>query len=352
MATNNIKPFATGAGANVTSQADWEALPALSSGFLSGKASSAQINKAIRQALFIASALAQYTSDKSGLDVLDDGDVPGFIAKMEAAFGEDFQPLNANLNALAGLTGVANKFPIFTGEGAMTLADLSAISAGRLIGAPKIITSSGTYTPSAGTKSIIFECVGGGGGGGGCVAASSSAHLVSAGGGAGGTAMHYVSTLASSYAISIGAGGAAGTTSGTVGGDGGTTSVGTICVATGGKGGGGGNSGAVSSSNTLVSSGGKAGAGTAGNLRQGAYESAGVAVAAFQSNVGSGGGSTPYGQGGLPTGTSTQGAIAGNSGSGYGAGGSGCASYGASGATSAVSGGAGTQGLVIVWEFA
>ncbi|SCC70146.1 tail fiber protein, partial [Kosakonia oryziphila] len=94
MATNNFKPFATGAGANVTSQADWEALSALLTGFQSGKANSAQVNKALRQATFIASALAQYTANKSGLDVLDDGDVDGFIAKMSAAFGVDFSIKN------------------------------------------------------------------------------------------------------------------------------------------------------------------------------------------------------------------------------------------------------------------
>lgn len=92
MPTNNFKPFAIGAGANVTSQADWEVLASLVSGFQSGKASSAQMNKAFRQATFVAAALAQYTADKSGLDVLDDGDVAGFVAKMSAAFAADFQP--------------------------------------------------------------------------------------------------------------------------------------------------------------------------------------------------------------------------------------------------------------------
>ena len=92
MPTNNFKPFAIGAGANVTSQADWEALASLVSGFQSGKASSAQMNKAFRQATFVAASLAQYTADKSGLDVLDDGDVAGFVSKMSAAFAADFQP--------------------------------------------------------------------------------------------------------------------------------------------------------------------------------------------------------------------------------------------------------------------
>ena len=54
MATNNFKPFATAVGANITSEADYELLSALASGFQSGKASSAQINKALRQANFVS----------------------------------------------------------------------------------------------------------------------------------------------------------------------------------------------------------------------------------------------------------------------------------------------------------
>ncbi len=127
MAKNNFKPFATAANANVTAQADWESLPALLSGFTAGKASSAQVNKAIRQASFIAAALAQYTANKSGLDVLDDGDLNGFIAKMSAAFGKDFQALDATLTALAGLATGANKLPYFTGTDTASQTDLTSV---------------------------------------------------------------------------------------------------------------------------------------------------------------------------------------------------------------------------------
>lgn len=127
MATNNFKPFATAENANVTSQADWEALPALLSGFTAGKASSAQVNKAIRQASFIAAALAQYTANKSGLDVLDDGDLNGFISKMGTAFGKDFQALDATLSALAGLATGANKLPYFTGNDTAAQTDLTSV---------------------------------------------------------------------------------------------------------------------------------------------------------------------------------------------------------------------------------
>ncbi|HCS4730951.1 TPA: tail fiber protein [Escherichia coli] len=76
---NDFKPFAIGAGANVTPQADWEALAALDTGFQSGKASSAQVNKALRQGTFVASALAQFISNKLAADVIDDGDLSGFV---------------------------------------------------------------------------------------------------------------------------------------------------------------------------------------------------------------------------------------------------------------------------------
>ena len=127
MAINNFKPFALDPNANVTSQADWEALPALLSGFTAGKASSAQVNKAIRQASFIAAALAQYTANKSMLDVLDDGDLNGFISKMGTAFGKDFQALDATLTALARLATGANKLPYFTGTDTAALTNLTSV---------------------------------------------------------------------------------------------------------------------------------------------------------------------------------------------------------------------------------
>lgn len=90
MPINDFKPFAAGPGANVTSQADWENLPALLTGFMSGKASSAQMNKAFRQASFIAAALAQFVSEKTDQDVLDDGDLPGFVEKLTAGFAAQY----------------------------------------------------------------------------------------------------------------------------------------------------------------------------------------------------------------------------------------------------------------------
>ncbi|HAU9490059.1 TPA: hypothetical protein JEY56_001509 [Escherichia coli] len=90
MAKNDFKAFATDRNANVMSQEEWEALPALLSGFTAGKASSAQVNKAIRQASFIAAALAQFVSDKTQRDVLDNGDLPGFVELLGSGFAVEY----------------------------------------------------------------------------------------------------------------------------------------------------------------------------------------------------------------------------------------------------------------------
>lgn len=84
MAINNFKAFAIDPNANVMSQAGWEALPALLSGFTSGKADSSQVNKAIRQATTIAALVGQFIAN-SGVDALDNADVNGLVTKFTNA---------------------------------------------------------------------------------------------------------------------------------------------------------------------------------------------------------------------------------------------------------------------------
>lgn len=127
MPTNDFKPFATAGGANVSTQAEYLALAALSTGWQSGKASSKEINKAVRQATFIAAALAQFVSDKGAVDVLDDGNLAGFGTNLIAALNQTSQPLDATLTALAALVGAANKLPYFNGADTAALTDLTQV---------------------------------------------------------------------------------------------------------------------------------------------------------------------------------------------------------------------------------
>lgn len=70
-----------------------------------------------------------------------------------------------------------------------------------------VFTSSGTYTPTPGTKRIRVTITGGGGGGGGCQAKSSNETFFGAGGGAGGTVITILTPTQNSYPVTIGAGG-------------------------------------------------------------------------------------------------------------------------------------------------
>ncbi|MBK4129431.1 glycine-rich domain-containing protein [Klebsiella michiganensis] len=193
MPTNDFKAFATGNGANVISQADYLALAALVSGFSSGKASSAQVNKALRQATVMANVLAQFIADSANVDVLDNG------------------------NTAAILSNLKNSMP------------------GRLMGV-QVVTSSALITKSAGAKKWRIRALGAGAGSSAAPATAAGQVSISNGGGAGAYAegIYDVSAL-SSATVTIGSGGVGGTAISPNGGDGGTTSVGTLISAPGGK---------------------------------------------------------------------------------------------------------------------
>ena len=73
MGINQFLPFATGAGANVESQTAYAADPNLPIGNQPGLASSAFNNKALRQACYIASQVAQFLVNQTGDNCNDDG---------------------------------------------------------------------------------------------------------------------------------------------------------------------------------------------------------------------------------------------------------------------------------------
>lgn len=300
MATNNFKPFAAGAAANVTSQADYEALAALITGFQSGKASSSQINKALRQGTIMASVLAQFISDSANVDVLDNGNVAAILANLKAS--------------------------------------MTALTPGRLLG-KKILASSGVYTPTIGTKSIIVEAVGGGGAGGGSATTASGQQSSGSGGASGGYVMATFTSGFSGANYIIGSGGTA-----AVGNNGGNGSATTFLTINAG-GGSGGPVGVPAAASVIAGSFG--GTATGGDINAvGSNGNSGIVYTASVALGGFGGSSKIYpGNGGASRASTGDGFPA----TGYGCGGGG-GNSGASGAARA--GGNGAQGLIIIWEYA
>ena len=85
MAANDLLPFGTAGGANVIAQAAYAALNARSTGFVSGVADSATVNKVLRQTSFTSSMVGQFSAQYAALDVLDNGDLNGYQGVFTAA---------------------------------------------------------------------------------------------------------------------------------------------------------------------------------------------------------------------------------------------------------------------------
>jgi hypothetical protein len=191
----------------------------------------------------------------------------------------------------------------------------------------RTFTSSGTYTPTAGTRAILVKLVGGGGGGAG----SNSSTVCVGGGGGGGGAESFLTTFTSTVAMTVGAGGTAGSSAN--GGNGGTTSFGSYLSATGGTGGtmGSGN-GSAGGVGTVSSGNGFAVNGSGGGTGQSRAVSGTVA-----GDAGGAGGNSMLGGGGR--------------GGNYSGTAGGAGSVGGGGGSALTTGGAGGDGIIIVYEY-
>lgn len=367
MPTNQILPFATGVGANVDSQASYAANPNTSAGQQPGVASSSFNNKALRQACWMASVLAQFIANTSGSDVLDDANQTTLLAAMAATWPASAAPTVTKLTTTGSTTGYL--FTVSTanatigavyannGNNFTVLATLASgtqlfcsgasapLSSGTLTkqsgtGDSTITFSAAqamaTYTTPANVKYLKVRLVGGGGGGGG----SGSSGTGTAGGN--GT----ITAFGSALLVAKGGNGGSATSGGAIGGAGGTASLGTGpvgAVFAGGNGQGGSYGGTSGGGNGGVTPFGGAGSGP-GLSNNGSDAS---------TNSGSGGG----GAGATNAGGTQYG------GSGGGAGGyvdsiitSVAATYfyavgaGGAGGTGAQNGGAGAAGIIIVEE--
>jgi hypothetical protein len=308
------------------------------------------------------------TNVQAALNELDsDKEVAGAVAAHVAAtdphpqylttakLSTAYQPTNVNLTAESNLTGAANKLSYYTGVGAKALTDLSpfsrtllantdaptarttlgaqatlvsgtsiktisgqsllgsgdiAISAiGRLSNIVHITTAgSGTYTKPSNVNFLLIRAIGGGGGG----VSSSSGN----GGGSGGYGELFITSPASSYSYTVGAGGTAGA-------NGGATTIAGI-TAGGGSGGSNGGTGGSSSGGSINVRGGCGALSTYNN------DSLGTAA-----NFPGCGGDGVFGGGG-------QGSLTAANASGV---------FGGGGGGGPTGGGTGGTGYIQIWEF-
>jgi hypothetical protein len=206
----------------------------------------------------------------------------------------------------------------------------------------QVFASSGTYTPTPGTAQIIVEVQGGGGSGGGSGATSSSQGAGAGGGAAGAYAKSRLTSGFSGASVVVGAGGAAPAAGANDGNPGGASTFGTTITAPGGPGG---HSGIAYTPPAV------AGGSTAptiaigGNIVNATGEQGHFGFVLGSTVVIGGTGGTSYFGGGGVGGGAGAGAAA----TSAGAGGGGASAIRSS---AAAVGGAGANGLVIIYEYA
>jgi hypothetical protein len=208
------------------------------------------------------------------------------------------------------------------------LTAIQALTGGRLLNI-QVFTANGTYTPTAGTTSVVVEAIGGGGGSGGCAATGSGQQAFTGGGGGGAYGKGRFTSGFSGVAVTIGQAGAAGAAGGN-GGNGGTSSFGALLSASGGVGS---PAGVANSGNTNVA------------RALGGSTISGANLAS--SSGGNGGQPVSVGIGYIG------GDFGGISGNGFPRGyGAGAAGQYLGPSAGAIAGIAGTQGIVIIFEYA
>jgi hypothetical protein len=102
---NDFAPFATGAGANVMPLTTYLGSPQLANGVATGIADPTLYNRSIRQATFVAAAMATFSVNGSGQPALDDGNLTEFVTNFTHAIAVSggVPAFASNADALAGV---------------------------------------------------------------------------------------------------------------------------------------------------------------------------------------------------------------------------------------------------------
>lgn len=249
---------------------------------------------------------------------------------LEASWANDWDGFFARVLNVAGVTPNGTED---SGTSSQLYDALLAAMPGRLLGAPKVYVTSGSYTPGANVKAVVVELIGGGGGGG-SAQSSTNYNAAGGGGGGGGYSKKYIpitSTTPIAYNVGLGGNGAVyPALSGT---SGGATTFGSGFSATGGNGG---NTAAAVTNSSTVGAGGAGGTATGGNINSTGSPglngvSASPAIAGGTMANGYGGSTTISGPGGAGGGGPGAATTTGNQ---------------------TLNGNRGNDGMVIIWEFA
>jgi len=293
VASTEFLPWATSGGANVASQASFAAGAWRTAGFLTGVAESNQVNKGLRQSLFMSACVATFVAETLAIAVNDDGDLPAAVDNLEAALAAFTRASVWGVFGVAG--GTANALTVATTPARPALVDgefvfvristlstgaatlnrdglgakailrpdgaalesgdlpagsvilavyqaaansyiLTAIPNGKAVGglrnATMLTGASGNHIVAAGVTRLYAETVGAGGGGGGSTGAAGAG----GGGGGGGWAAGFLDVTPGQSIPWVN--GAKGAGSSGTGGNGGTTSFNSGAVAAGGGSGG------------------------------------------------------------------------------------------------------------------
>lgn len=231
---------------------------------------------------------------------------------------------------ILNVAGVTPNGTVDDGSSSQLYDAMLSATPGRLLNV-RTFTASATYTPTTGTKAIKVTLTGGGGGGGGCQATTTSNTFSGGGGGAGATVIAWITSPASSYSVTIGAGGAGGVGA-AAGSAGGNSVFGSLTA------GGGGGASRTSANNTPGGNGGTATGGIV-NIRGGDGSDGQTGIYFVTGN----GGASFWGGGGRA------GAGGGLVAKAAGSGGGGAYDMGLNG--NSYTGGAGAAGIVMIEEY-
>lgn len=189
MATNEFLPFCpTSTGTNLLTEAEYTAAADRTTGNKPGVASSKLNNKALRQATYVTGQVAQFVSDQTGADLLDDNVPAKLLAQLNAAM-KFIAPVVNVFTSSSGNYNLPYNFRIATGSAtagatytnnSVTFTVVATVASAKAVimtgnGAP---LAAGTLTKASGTgdATLTFyavraplylevEMVGGGGGG-------------------------------------------------------------------------------------------------------------------------------------------------------------------------------------------